>query len=100
MKYYLLLCATMLIVGLAGIFPADALAAANPAADSVVEMIHLNQASAEELQLLPGVGPALSERIIRYRTDNGAFSSVDQLVLVKGISDKKLAKIKSRLTIR
>ena len=54
--------------------------------------IDLNSATAEDLQRLPGVGPAMSARIIAYRTQNGPFHSVDDLRQVSGIGDKKLAR--------
>ncbi len=99
MKYYLLLLALMFVFGSAGLSPATVSAAENPAAKVSLETIHLNQATAEQLQALPGVGPALSERIISYRDEHGPFRSVDQLAQVKGIGEAKLAKLKTQLTI-
>ena len=99
MKSYLLLLALMFVVGSAGVLPATVSAAESPAAKVSVEPIHLNNATAEQLQLLPGVGPALSERIISYREEHGPFRSVDQLAEVKGIGAAKLAKLKDQLTI-
>jgi competence protein ComEA len=99
MKSYLLLLALMFVVGSAGLSPATVSAAENPAAKVSVETIHLNQATAEQLQLLPGVGPALSVRIVSYREEHGPFRSVDQLVAVKGIGEAKLAKLKDQLTV-
>ena len=74
-------------------------AAESPAAQVSVEPIHLNNATAEQLQTLPGVGPALSERIVSYREEHGPFQTVDQLAEVKGIGAAKLAKLKEQLTI-
>jgi len=99
MKYYLLLLALMFVVGSAGLSPATVSAAQNPAVKVSIETIHLNQATAEQLQALPGVGPALAERIISYRDEHGPFRSVDQLAEVKGIGQAKLAKLKEQLTI-
>jgi comEA protein len=99
MKYYPYFLALMFVVGIAGLSPATVSAAEPPAAKVSVETIHLNQATAEQLQDLPGVGPALSERIISYRDQHGPFSSVDQLADVKGIGAAKLAKLKGQLTI-
>jgi competence protein ComEA len=48
----------------------------------------------DELQQLPGVGPAMANRILQYRKDNRGFTSVDDLNNVNGIGPKKLEKIK------
>ena len=99
MKYYPFFLTLMFVVGIAGFSPATVSAAEPPAAKVSVETIHLNQATAEQLQDLPGVGPALSERIISYRDQHGPFSSVDQLVAVKGVGQAKLASFKDRLRV-
>jgi len=56
--------------------------------------LNLNSASQRELELLPGIGPVLAERIVNYRDEIGEFTSVDQLIEVKGIGLKKLAAIR------
>ena len=57
-------------------------------------VIDLNSASAAELDLLPGVGPALAARIIAYRQEHGSFASVDQLDNVKGIGPRTLERLR------
>jgi competence ComEA-like helix-hairpin-helix protein len=52
--------------------------------------LNVNTATAEELQLLPGIGESIAQNIIDYRTVNGPFVSVDDLVKVKGVGDAKL----------
>jgi len=49
------------------------------------DLISINTASALELQSLPGIGPVLSENIVTHRTENGAFSTIDELINVSGI---------------
>lgn len=56
--------------------------------------VNINTASAAELDTLPGIGGVLSQRIIDYRSQNGRYQNVDELLNVKGIGDKLLAKIK------
>jgi competence protein ComEA len=67
--------------------------AAGPAAK-----INLNTASAEELDELPGVGPATAEAIIAAREDH-RFASVDDLLDVRGIGEAKLAELRDRATV-
>ncbi len=55
--------------------------------------INVNTASLAELQKLPGIGPAYSKRIIEYRKKYGKFTSVDELIEVKGIGKKRLEKL-------
>ena len=62
--------------------------------------VNINQAGIDGLQLLPGVGPALAERIVAYRDEHGPFQSVDQLVDVRGIGAKKLAKLRESVALK
>jgi competence protein ComEA len=52
--------------------------------------VHLNTATLEQLDGLPGVGPVTAQRILNYRTKHGAFSSVDELDAVPGIGPARL----------
>ena len=61
-------------------------------------MININTASAEDLQLLPGIGPLLAERIIAYREENGPFEIPGELMNVSGIREKKLEEIWDYIT--
>lgn len=99
MKSYLSMLILCVAVAMTGLSPVAIFAAENPAANKVIETIHLNKATAEQLQVLPGVGPALSERIVLYRTEHGPFRSVDQLTEVKGVGEAKLAKFRDQLRI-
>lgn len=62
--------------------------------------LDLNAASNADLQHLPRIGPALAERIIALRTENGAFRSVEQLLDVSGIGEKTLEKLRPLVEIR
>jgi competence ComEA-like helix-hairpin-helix protein len=56
--------------------------------------VPVNTAPASELQRLPGIGPALAERIIAFREQSGGFSTVEQLLEVKGIGPAKLTRMR------
>ena len=62
-------------------------------------LISLNQASASQLEDLPGVGPALAGRIIDWRTANGGFKAKEDLLNVAGIGDKLFASVKDLVTL-
>lgn len=62
-------------------------------------LININTADNAELDLLPGIGPILSQRIIDYRLQNNNFKSIDELQQVPGIGDKLFGQLKSLVTI-
>ena len=62
--------------------------------------IDLNSASASELELLPQIGPALSQRIILYRKTKGKFQKIEDLMKVSGIGPKTFEKIKDLITVK
>nr|WP_274377660.1 ComEA family DNA-binding protein [Methylophaga frappieri] len=63
------------------------------------DKIDLNAASAEELQLIDGIGPATAAKIVAYREANGDFTNIDDLTNVKGIGEKKAASVMDQVTI-
>ena len=62
--------------------------------------VAVNSATLEDLESLPGVGPVTAQKIIDYRTQNGAFATPDDLLNVKGIGPKKLEKMRPLVAIR
>ncbi|MFE7605152.1 helix-hairpin-helix domain-containing protein [Brachybacterium paraconglomeratum] len=67
--------------------------------EEVGGLIDLNTASVAELDELPGVGPAIAQRIVDHREQNGPFESVDQLEEVSGIGPATLEKMRDRATV-
>jgi len=60
-------------------------------------VVDLNSAAAEELEALPGVGPALARRIVEWRAANGRFRAVDDLDRVPGIGPAMLARLRPQV---
>ncbi|MBM7855694.1 competence protein ComEA [Desulfohalotomaculum tongense] len=61
--------------------------------------ININTASEAELTALPGIGPALSKRIVEYRRNNGGFKSIAEIKKVSGIGDKKYENLKEMISV-
>jgi competence protein ComEA len=62
-------------------------------------LVNVNSAIATELEELPGIGEVIAQRIIDYRTENGPFATVDELVDVSGIGDAILESIRELVTV-
>jgi len=87
-----------------GLPPADragsaAVGSSGGAPDASVAPVNLNAATQEQLESLPGVGPVTASAILEWRTEHGRFSSVDELLEVKGIGDATLADLRDRVTV-
>ena len=86
-RFTISILALMLIVGFSGVgFAGDG-------------KVDLNTGTAKELQQLPGIGKGLAKRIVEYRTANGPFKNVEELMQVRGIGKKTFAKMKERITV-
>lgn len=61
--------------------------------------VNINDANQTQLETLPGIGPALAQRIIQHREANGPFQSPEDLKDVSGIGDKKFADLQEKITV-
>lgn len=61
--------------------------------------LDINRASVAELMELPGIGPALAERIVGYRLLHGPFRSVEELLEIPGIGPQVLASLRQRVRV-
>ena len=66
---------------------------------NTAEKVNLNTATAEQLESLPGIGPASAKSILEYREKVGKFNRIEEIINIKGIGEKKFLKIKNRLTV-
>ncbi len=77
------------------LFGTCALAKKKPPAQPV----NINTANAEQLQTVPGIGPATAGKILQMRKSYGAFKSVDDLLAIRGLGPKRLEKMRKYLTV-
>ena len=61
--------------------------------------VSLNRASREELEKLPGIGPALAARIVEHRERYGPFRRAEHLMMVRGISDRLFRGLRPYVTL-
>lgn len=61
--------------------------------------MNINTATVSELDLLPGVGEVIAERIVSFREENGPFRSVDDLIHVEGVSDRTIDGFRDQVTV-
>lgn len=98
MKFFRVPLAALFAISLV-LFNVQYVSAEEPVVQEQV-LVNLNTATAEELSAaLEGVGAAKAELIVQYRDQNGKFTSVEQLLEVKGIGVATLEKNKSRIQL-
>ena len=77
------------------LFAVSAFAKKKPPAQPV----NINTANSEQLQTVPGIGPATAGKILQMRKSYGAFKSVDDLLAIRGLGPKRLEKMRKYLTV-
>jgi competence protein ComEA len=90
-----------IVVGIPGPAGVAASAASAPGAgpSGSVPLVNLNTADQTALESLPGVGPVTAQAILKWRSENGSFTAVDELLEVSGIGDATLAEIAPFVTL-
>jgi len=62
-------------------------------------VLNLNAVTSNQLETLPGIGPALAERILSYRKNHGLFRNIEDIMNVSGIGEKRFESIKEYITV-
>lgn len=89
-----------IVVARSGTRPASAPGGSAPGgADAQGQKVNINTATSEQFETLPGIGPALAQRILTYREQHGSFRSVADLQKVSGIGPKKFEAIQPLVTV-
>lgn len=63
------------------------------------DRVELNTADRMELEELPGIGPRTAERIIEYRTENGRFDKIEELMNVRGIGERTFLRLRDLVRV-
>jgi competence protein ComEA len=85
--------------GLASTLVVLALALPTLAAESFRGTVNINTATAEQLEMLPGIGESRAQAVVAERKRSGGFKRVDDLLAVKGIGEASLDKLRPYLTL-
>ncbi len=89
----------VLAFGLAALLVALSFAPVYAQSTASKARININTASASELESLPRIGPKVAQRIVDFRTKNGNFKKVEEIMKVQGIGEKVFDQIKDLITV-
>ena len=68
--------------------------------ENTINIVNINTATQTELETLPGIGPSIALKIIKYREENGKFSNVEDIKNVSGIGDSKYEAINDYICVK
>ena len=95
-----IMIAALLVLGLGGTaLPAQQGDGSPAATAAAVAPVNLNTATMAQLETLPGIGPATSQRIVDYRQQNSGFKKVEELMNIRGIGEVSFLRLKSLVTL-
>jgi comEA protein len=86
-------------LGLAAAIAVFSLASAYAQSPAPKAKVNINTASASELESLPRIGPKVAQRIVDFRTKNGGFKRIEEIMKIQGIGEKVYENIKDLITV-
>lgn len=98
-KSHLLPLITLAIISCGGLLSPLTVHAKEPPAITQQALVNINTATVAELSTLRGIGPVKAEAIVRFREEHGPFGSIDDIMAVKGIGEKTVAKNRTLVSV-
>ena len=98
-KSRLLPLITLAILSCGGLITPLTVHAKEPPTAVQQALVNINTATVSELSTLKGIGPIKAEAIVRFREEHGSFSSIDDIMAVKGIGEKTVAKNRTLVSV-